>query len=219
MSDNPYRLPRTVLPHRYTLALEPDLAAASFVGHVVIDANAAEAADRIILNAAELGIDSARVDGEDVPFTLDEATERLLIDRPVQPGSVTLEITFTGTLNDKLRGWYRSTYTDGDGNQQVIATSQMQATDCRRAFPCFDEPDFKAVFDVTLIVDPAHLAVSNGPEVERSEQANGKVAVRFAPTMPMSTYLVAFVVGPLEATTPVMVIDPSVCSATPVDVM
>ena len=205
MSDNPYRLPRTVLPHRYTLALEPDLAAASFVGHVVIDANAAEAADRIILNAAELGIDSARVDGEDVPFTLDEATERLLIDRPVQPGSVTLEITFTGTLNDKLRGWYRSTYTDGDGNQQVIATSQMQATDCRRAFPCFDEPDFKAVFDVTLIVDPAHLAVSNGPEVERSEQANGKVAVRFAPTMPMSTYLVAFVVGPLEATTPVMV--------------
>ena len=126
MSDNPYRLPRTVLPHRYTLALEPDLAAASFVGHVVIDANAAEAADRIILNAAELGIDSARVDGEDVPFTLDEATERLLIDRPVQPGSVTLEITFTGTLNDKLRGWYRSTYTDADGNQQVIATSQIK---------------------------------------------------------------------------------------------
>ena len=205
MSDNPYRLPRTVLPYRYTLALEPDLAAASFVGHVVIDANAAEVADRIVLNAIELGIDSVRVDGEDAPFTLDDTTERLVIDRAVQPGSVTLEITFTGTLNDKLRGWYRSTYTDADGNQQVIATSQMQATDCRRAFPCFDEPDFKAVFDVTLIVDPAHLAVSNGPEVERSKQANGKVAVRFAPTMPMSTYLVAFVVGPLEATAPVMV--------------
>ena len=94
---------------------------------------------------------------------------------------------------------------DADGAERVIATSQMQATDCRRAFPCFDEPDFKAVFDVTLIVDDGLLAVSNGQETERTPQAGGKVAVRFEPTMPMSTYLVAFVVGPLEATDPVMV--------------
>ena len=76
----------------------------------------------------------------------------------------------------------------------------MQATDCRRAFPCWDEPDFKAVFGITLVIDPALLAVSNGPEVERNERPGGKVAVRFADTMVMSTYLVAFVVGPLEAT-------------------
>ena len=85
----------------------------------------------------------------------------------------------------------------------MIATTQMQATDCRRAFPCWDEPAFKAVFSITLVIDPALTAVSNGPEVERVERGDGKHVVRFADTMPMSTYLVAFVVGPLEVTEPI----------------
>jgi puromycin-sensitive aminopeptidase len=85
----------------------------------------------------------------------------------------------------------------------VIATSQMQATDCRRAFPCWDEPDFKAVFGVTLVVADDLLAVSNGPEIAREPAGDGLVRVRFADTMPMSTYLIAFVVGPLVATEPV----------------
>ena len=109
-------------------------------------------------------------------------------------------------LNDKLRGFYRSTFRDADGNEQVIATTQMQATDCRRAFPCWDEPDFKAVFGITLVVEPDLLAVSNGPEIERrtvTTPAGEKVAIRFADTMVMSTYLAAFVVGPLEVTDPV----------------
>ena len=205
MVTNPYRLPRSVAPHRYSLALEPDLARASFTGHVIIDATVNEPADQIVLNADELEIHSVKVDGADATFTLESATERLVIQRAVEVGTAAIEISFTGTLNDKLRGWYRSTYKDQEGNEQVIATSQMQATDCRRAFPCFDEPDFKAVFDITLVVEPQHLAVSNGPEVERTQQENGKVAVRFAETMPMSTYLVAVVVGPLEATEAVQV--------------
>ena len=192
-------------PHRYTLALEPDLGAATFTGHVIIDAAASADTAQILLNAAELGVVSVRVNGVDAAFHLDEATERLVVDHAVTMGAVVIEITFTGTLNDKLRGWYRSTYHDADGVEHVIATSQMQATDCRRAFPCFDEPDFKAIFDITLIVEPHLLAVSNGPEIDRTEQPNGKTAVRFAETMPMSTYLVAVVVGPLEATEPVMV--------------
>ncbi|MDO8363070.1 MAG: M1 family metallopeptidase, partial [Actinomycetota bacterium] len=210
-TGNPYRLPRNVVPHRYTLALQPDLAAATFVGHVIIDANVNEPVQQIVLNAAELEISEVKVAGEPAEFELHEATERLTIAAAHDTGTTTIEITFTGVLNDKLRGWYRSTYLDTDGNEQVIATSQMQATDCRRAFPCFDEPDFKAVFDITLIVEPHLLAVSNGPEIERaafddgSGTATGKVAVRFAETMPMSTYLVAVVVGPLEATEPVMV--------------
>jgi len=194
-----------VAPHRYTLALEPDLGAATFTGHVIIDAAASADTAQILLNAAELGVVSVRVNGVDAAFHLDEATERLVVDHAVTMGAVVIEITFTGTLNDKLRGWYRSTYHDADGVEHVIATSQMQATDCRRAFPCFDEPDFKAIFDITLIVEPHLLAVSNGPEIDRTEQPNGKTAVRFAETMPMSTYLVAVVVGPLEATEPVMV--------------
>ncbi|MEN9824099.1 MAG: hypothetical protein RLZ04_2525, partial [Actinomycetota bacterium] len=212
LSGTQWRLPRAVVPHRYTLALEPDLEAASFVGHVVIDMTIETEVETIVLNAIELDIQSVRVDGEEVGFDLEEATERLIVHAARPVGTSDMEITFAGTLNDKLRGWYRSTFTDAEGVTRTIATSQMQATDCRRAFPCFDEPDFKAVFDITLIVEPHLLAVSNGPEVERSAldrgdtgTSAGKVAVRFAPTMPMSTYLVAVVVGPLEATEPVMV--------------
>ena len=99
------------------------------------------------------------------------ATERLVVS-PVggarSRAPVTLAISFTGILNDKLRGFYRSTYNDDAGAEHVIATTQMQSTDCRRAFPCWDEPDFKAVFGVTLVIDPALLAVSNGPEIERA---------------------------------------------------
>ena len=202
MNDNPYRLPRAVVPQHYTLALEPNLAEATFVGHVIIDATVNEAVGRIVLNAIELDVSEVKVDGETVPFALHEPTERLEILAAHEQGTVTIEITFSGILNDKLHGWYRSTYVDNDGVQQVIATTQMQATDCRRAFPCFDEPDFKAVFDITLIIERHLLAVSNGPEIERADHEggdgeNGKVAVRFAETMPMSTYLVAFVVGPL----------------------
>ncbi|MFZ4718843.1 MAG: M1 family metallopeptidase [Ilumatobacteraceae bacterium] len=205
-SGNPYRLPRTVVPRRYTLALEPELDEAMFKGHVIIELEALEVSDRILLNADELDIAEVRLDGEAVPFSLDPTTERLIVDHPVAVGTASLAITFTGTLNDRLRGFYRSTFRDTVGIEQVIATTQMQATDCRRAFPCFDEPDFKAVFDITLIIQPHLTAVSNGPEVERTPVADGdKTAVRFAETMPMSTYLVAFVVGPLEATEPVMV--------------
>ena len=76
------------------------------------------------------------------------------------------------------RGWYRSTFNDDDGAQRVIATTQMQATDCRRAFPCFDEPEFKAVFEITLVVEPDLLAVSNGPEISRSTRDDGKARGR-----------------------------------------
>ena len=167
---SPYRLPRAVVPHRYTLALEPDLAGATFTGHVIIDLNVNDPAEQIVLNAIELDIASVKWNGDDVPFSLETATERLIVDHAAAVGTGNLEITFSGVLNDKLRGWYRSTYKDADGVEQVIATSQMQATDCRRAFPCFDEPDFKAVFDITLVIEPHLLAVSNAPRPSASRR-------------------------------------------------
>jgi puromycin-sensitive aminopeptidase len=202
---DPYRLPRGAVPTHYAVELAPDLSAATFEGRVEIAVDVREPIDVLVLNAAELDIHEVRVDGSDVQWHLEPATERLVVS-PVgglQPGEVALAISFTGILNDKLRGFYRSTFRDADGNERVIATTQMQATDCRRAFPCWDEPDFKATFGITLVIDPALLAVSNSPEVERTERPDGRVAVRFADTMVMSTYLVAFVVGPLEATDPI----------------
>src|SRR5690606_8135374 len=107
---------------------------------------------------------------------------------PATPGTWRLHAYFRGELNDKLKGFYRSTFVDTDGNEQVIATTQFEATDARRAFPCWDEPEMKAVFAVTLVVDDGLTALSNAQEVARTSRPNGKVEVRFADTMKMSTY-------------------------------
>ncbi len=206
---NPHRLPLTVVPSRYDLTLEPDLDAATFSGRETITVEVAEATAEVVLNAVDIEIDEAvaTLDGEQLvgTVTLDPATERatLTFDRPLPAGDATLDLRFRGVLNDKLVGFYRSTFTDDDGAIQVLATTQMEATDARRAFPCWDEPDAKAVFGVTLVVPEDLLAISNAGEIERSPAGEGRVAVRYADTMPMSTYLVAFVVGPLVATAPV----------------
>jgi puromycin-sensitive aminopeptidase len=199
---DPHRLPRHVVPSRYDVTLEPDLAAATFAGTIEIAVSVSEGCSQLILNAIELEITTCTFDGEPAAFELVEGSERLFVTPPngASPGDHTLVFTFTGTLNDQLRGWYRSTYRDDAGDERVIAATQMQATDCRRGFPCWDEPDFKAVFAITLVVDPDLMAVSNGSEASRTTRSDGKVAIRFNDTMVMSTYLVAFVVGPLEAT-------------------
>ena len=223
MADqNPYRLPRTIVPSRYELTLEPDLPAATFAGAVAVAVDVTEPTDTVVLNAIELEIDTASVelpDGRqiDAAVELDEKAERATLKLPFElpAGPATVHLRFRGILNDKLHGFYRSTFTDGQGDEHVLATSQMEATDARRAFPCWDEPDFKAVFAVTLVVPGDLLAVSNAAEVGREDWGDGRVGVTFADTMSMSTYLVAFVVGPLEATeavdvdgTPLRVIHP-----------
>jgi len=197
---DPYRLPDDVRPTRYELHLRPSLVDATFTGSVRIDLDVDEATDVLVLNAVDLAIISCDIDGHPQTWRLDEAAERLLITtaHPIAAGRRTLTIEFEGILNDKLRGFYRSTYVDADGERQVIATTQMQATDCRRVFPCWDEPAFKAVFAVTLDVADGLTAISNSPEIDRSTAA-GRCVIRFGDTMPMSTYLVAFVVGRLEA--------------------
>ena len=202
---DPYRLPLTVLPRKYEVSLEPDLDNASFTGSVVIHAEATENVEQIVLNAIELDIHSVTVNGTAATFTLDDELERLTLAIGAAKGDVTIAISFTGILNDKLRGFYRSTFVDDDGITRTIATTQMQSTDCRRAFPCFDEPEFKAVFAIDLTVQKDLLAVSNYREIRREAVGADKVRVWFADTMLMSTYLVAFIVGPLEATAPVMV--------------
>jgi puromycin-sensitive aminopeptidase len=204
---NPYRLPRTVEPERYEITLTPDIEAATFAGDERIRVTVHEATDTISLNAAELQIVSANLIGDDgttieghIPVDEDSEVLTLALSQPADAGAWMLHIAFSGELNDKLRGFYRSTFTDDDGVERVIATTQFEATDARRAFPCWDEPDFKAVFAVTLIVDDHLAAFSNAAVAEEAVLDNGKRQVEFADTMKMSTYLVAFVVGPLVVT-------------------
>ena len=201
---NPYRLPRLVEPERYELTLTPNLSAASFAGEEKVRVRVTESTDLIQLNAAELEILSAEAISETgdtvtVVATTDEEAEvaTLNLERIIEPGIWTIHLTFSGTLNDKLRGFYRSTYTDDQAIEHVIATTQFEATDARRAFPCWDEPDFKAIFAVTLIVEEGLAAFSNASVKDESNLENGKRQIEFVDTMKMSTYLVAFVVGPL----------------------
>jgi puromycin-sensitive aminopeptidase len=204
---DPYRLPRTVVPSRYDLRLEPDLISFTFAGEVAIALTVGEATSEVFLNAVELTLDRAEViNGPTIlPATivLDALTERarLIFPAALAPGSWQLRIWFRGTLNDKLHGFYRSTYKDDAGKTHIIAATQFEATDARRCFPCWDEPNFKAVFASTLVVDPGLVALSN-TSIRKQSVENGKNVVRFADTVPMSTYLVAYVIGELEATDP-----------------
>ncbi len=208
---DPYRLPRNVVPTRYDLRLEPDLQSFTFAGEETVTLTVTEATREILLNAVELSIDRAEVVGDGGPaltaaVALDAATERcrLTFAQPLAPGTWRLRLAFRGTLNDKLHGFYRSTYKDAAGRPHTLAATQFEATDARRAFPCWDEPDFKAVFATTLVIDPALVALCNTAVVDEKVERGRKV-VRFADSVPMSTYLVAFVVGELEATEPVTV--------------
>lgn len=210
-TQNSYRLPRHILPRHYAIELEPDLAAGSFVGQVVIDLEVVAETDTIVLNAVELDIEDVRIEQNDsVPASsilMDEDLERAEFSLPIvlQPGPARLFCSFKGILNDKLRGFYRSTWNDEAGNEHVIATTQFESTNARRAFPCFDEPDLKASFGVTLRVDDSLMTVSCGELISSTQIENGRREDQFADTMVMSTYLVAFIVGELEATDPINV--------------
>ncbi|HRI38390.1 MAG TPA: M1 family metallopeptidase [Nitrospira sp.] len=207
-STDPYRLPRHVIPTRYELRLEPDLAAATFLGHETIAVMVKQATKTVLLNAVDLVIESAEVrrqhgSASKASIEMEPHTQRarLTFGESITPGDWQLHLAFHGKLNDKLRGFYRSTYKDASGATQTLAATQFEATDARRAFPCWDEPDFKAVFATTLVIDPQLTAVSNSSVISETIENNKKV-LRFAETIKMSTYLVAFVVGQIEATSP-----------------
>lgn len=208
---DPYRLPRQVVPTRYDLRLEPDLTNATFAGQETITLTVSQPTSDIFLNAIELDIVSARIEGlpgqaQEATIALDEPLQRcrFTFAQPLSSGTWRLMILFSGTLNDKLRGFYRSTYKDEQGATHNMAATQFEATDARRAFPCWDEPDFKAVFATTLVIDQALTAVSNSRILSETLEG-GKKVLRFADTMKMSTYLVAFIVGKIEPTEPTMV--------------
>jgi puromycin-sensitive aminopeptidase len=221
-----YRLPRNVWPERYKINLTPDLTAFTFSGFETIEVRVDEPVSSITLNARELEIQSASVvdaNGTALQGTvsIDHETElaEIKFAGTLGKGKWSLNLSFTGILNDKLKGFYRSFWTDKDGKKHAIATTQFESTDARRAFPCFDEPEFKAFWQVTLNVDENLTAISNTRIVREERiddgirfiQAPGsehvyKKTVEFAETaIPLSSYLVAFCVGEFVSSRPAFV--------------
>lgn len=213
MTPDPYRLPTSIRPRRYTIEIHPDLEASTFSGRVTIELDVIEPSDRVVLNALDLELDDVTVNGSPArTVTFEPDTERVVIESEatldVGPGELTA--SFRGILNDKLMGFYRSTFDlidpdSGESSPTTLAVTQFESTHARAAFPCFDEPEMKATFRISLVIDEDLFAVSNGAEIDRTPVGDGRVRIEFAETMKMSTYLVAFVVGPLVATEPRMV--------------
>ena len=168
-----YRLPRTVVPRRYDLVLEPDLEAVTFAGSetVTVEVDGAGRRDRAQRGrpgASDPGGSrgpAARSRSRRSAWTRRPSARTCSLSGTAEPGEWTLHLEFRGKLSDQLQGFYRSTYTDDAGVTHTIATTQFESTDARRAFPCWDEPDLKAVFGVTLVAQDGLLAISNGPEI------------------------------------------------------
>ncbi|MCI0636988.1 MAG: M1 family metallopeptidase, partial [Actinobacteria bacterium] len=210
---NSHRLPRTVVPSRYDIRLEPDLEGATYTGEEAIQVDVRDETDDVQLNAVELtitrveaeGSDGARLEGTATVDAAGNDRVHLHFPRALRPGEWTLHIAFSGILNDQLHGFYRSTFKDAEGQTHVMAATQFEAVDARRAFPCWDEPALKAVFGVTLVVPDGYTAISNTAPVREAPAGPGRRAVTFGDTIRMSTYLVAFIVGELASTDPVMI--------------
>ncbi len=199
-------LPKQVVPTHYRITLAPNLTDFTFAGDVSISLEVRSPSKSVTMNAAELEIISASMSqqGQSInvsTITLDRDAETLTLslDEELQVGSAELSASFSGELNDRLLGFYRSRYLNIEGEETFLAATQFESTDARRAFPCWDEPERKAKFDVTLVIAENLIAVSNMPVQSERPIRNGIKSVVFGTTPIMSTYLLAFVVGDLAS--------------------
>ncbi|PVU93111.1 hypothetical protein BB561_003451 [Smittium simulii] len=208
-SDDRVILPDHLKPTHYDLNLTPDLDKLSFSGTVDIHIDVKNDTNTIVLHSNELKHTEASISYNDkstnLPtssFSSDAKDETISIPVPftLKAGSkATIHINFSGELNNLMVGFYRSRYTDSNGKEKYMATTQFEPTDARRAFPCYDEPALKATFGVTLNVKKELTALSNMDVKSNVLNAQtGLHAVSFDNTPIMSTYLLAFIVGELE---------------------
>jgi puromycin-sensitive aminopeptidase len=198
-------LPVEVRPIKYRIHLSPNLSEFTFSGEETVDIEISQATSQIVLNAAELEIQEAyllhagqQIPAQSISLDADEETATMTFPTSLPTGTMQLFMRFTGILNDKLRGFYRSEYALPDGTKRVMATTQFEAPDARRAFPCWDEPAHKATFEISLTIPSGLTAISNMPIVGETPQGSGTKLVRFGESPIMSTYLLALMVGEFE---------------------
>jgi aminopeptidase N len=195
------RLPHIADPESYKLSFAPDFSNNTFAGVETIQVRVLQSTSEIVLNAA--GIDfqavtiasSAGHQPAHVSLDKEKQMAHLAVDKPLAQGPATIQIRYTGKLNDELRGFYIGK----DDQGRKYAATQLEDTDARRAFPSFDEPNYKATFDVSVIADKDLNVISNGKVVSDAPgPGDAKHTVHFSTSPKMSSYLVAVIVGNFE---------------------
>ncbi len=202
MEEKYQTLGGNAIPGNYSLVFYTDLAKTTFACEEVIDLVMKKKSKNLVLNSRELKIGTVYAEDLNgsqtakVRIKKKDETVIFVFKRPLS-GNLKLHIKFNGTNNDKMYGFYRSTYKH-DGKEEVLLTTQFEPADARSAFVCFDEPSLKATFDIALVVDEVYEALSNMPVKEVKAVGTGRKMVRFFTTPKMSAYLLYLGVGKFD---------------------
>lgn len=195
------RLPKTIFPVHYDLSIHPNLTTLDFSGVVRIQLDVHEDTKTIVLHAKQMQVsDAFLLSPEGVkPLKILEYPQfhqlALISDITLTKGrNYEVHLAFAANLSDSFHGFYKSSYRTSTGEVRVLASTQFEATFARGAFPCFDEPAFKANFTIQIVREPHHIAISNMPKVKTVDLPGGLLEDHFDTTVKMSTYLVAYVV-------------------------
>ena len=199
-------LPKLVKPIRYEVKLDIDLDNFVYDGSQNVELEILKETKSFEVNAIDIEIISASLINEDLQIDLNfdyiEDLERISFTttQNISVGKYILKLKFNSTITNDLKGFYKSQFLDLNDDEKWIATTQFEPTSARNAFPCWDEPEYKAIFSITLVSDEKYLRVSNEKVLEENRLDNGRIETTFVDSMKMSTYLVAFVIGELEVT-------------------
>jgi aminopeptidase N len=203
LASTPGKLPKSVVPREYAIRIIPNLDKLTFTGSETVKIDVLKPATRVVLNALELEVAKVNVDGEELAASaikLDPKEETLTLTLPKElpVGQHALALSFSGKINQPGQGLYYARYAEqGTSAQKIMLGTQFEASDARRMFPCWDEPSFRARFQLTAVVPENFLAISNMPVESENKIAAGK-EVRFEMTPSMASYLNVFVAGELE---------------------
>jgi aminopeptidase N len=195
----PGRLPKDVVPERYEIAVTPQIKTMSLAGHESVTLKVRSTTDRLVFNSLNETLSRVRFDGQPVKSVASDDEHQLTtvrLARPASVGSHRLTFDYSGKIETRPQGLFLQPYAYPGGTSGQMLATQMESTDARRMFPCWDEPAFRAVFELTVTLPSGWAALSNMPVSKRTGHGSLET-VRFEPTPKMPSYLVAFVGGDL----------------------
>jgi alanyl aminopeptidase len=199
------RLPQWAVPESYDLAIKSDPDKSDYSGTVTIAVDLKKAANHLWLHGKDLKVSSVTVvdahgkthagkyDGAVTSEAEKAGVARVDFGTTLQPQKIKLKFDFTAPYNGTLQGYYKVVFA---GNAYL--QTQMEPISARLAFPCFDEPGFKAPLTLSLTIPAADKAVANAPQTSDKPAGAGWKTITFARTKPLPTYLYAWLVGPWD---------------------